>query len=153
MRSANAMIFLVAAVAAATYTVAGPFRATERQRSCEDGLKAFDFFCRGRYVDNALKYQDCVIYRMAMIDHKFRDSYRLLGPKSFYCVGNPQSCSEGARLTIETCSAHQLNRGGSTYRRCLRRVMGDYGFKSGRHYRVAKGKLICDGSQENGAQN
>lgn len=146
MKLVHLILLIVCGMVTAAPSFADTGSSAQRQRSCEDGLRAFDSYCKSRHSKYSLKYQDCVIYRMAMIGHNFRYSYRLLGPENFYCVGKPLSCSEGVELTIRACSSGRASRRGQGLRKCVKIVMSNYGYKPDQHYRIVGSKLVCNGS-------
>ena len=144
MKLVHLILLIVGGMVTAAPSFGDTKSSAQRQRSCEDGLRAFDSYCKSRHAKYSLKFQDCVIYRMAMIGHKFRYSYRLLGPENFYCVGKPLSCSEGVKLTIRACSGHHLSRRGPGFRKCVKTVMSNYGYRKGPHYSAVRNKMVCN---------
>ena len=139
----NMAILAVAGVITATPAIGDPNSLAKSDTSCGEALRAFQFHCNNRRAITVQKFQDCVIYRMAMLGLKFRDSYRLLDLKDFYCVGKPQSCPEGIELAKRACSIYRARNPRSAFRKCTNIVMRNYGYRQNKHYNILQNKLVC----------
>ena len=143
MKPLNMAILTVAGVIAATPATAGPKSLATSDTSCGEALRAFQFRCNKNRAITVQKFQDCVIYRMAILGFKFRDSYRLLDLKDFYCVGKPKSCHEGIELTTRACSIYRTRNPRGGFRKCTNIVMKNYGYRQNKHYNILQNKMVC----------
>lgn len=143
MKQLNMAILVVVGVIAATPATAAPKSLAKSDASCGEALRAFQFHCNSSRANTIQKFQDCVIYRMAILGFKFRDSYRLLDLRDFYCVGEPRSCHEGIELATRACSIYRARNPQRGFRKCTNIVMRNYGYRQNKHYNILQSKMVC----------